>query len=116
MGWFSLLHIFLTFRLSTSSCSKQEHLLSHQQYSDIFASNGTNIIFRNIHGVYCVHRCLVYDPSVEIISAVYVREERLCSCAPVLVSSDVFDDADGVRVYAVELPRPGWSVVTKDLL
>ena len=104
MMWLSLLTLMLRVSLSLSSCGKQHYWISHQQYLDLFSSD--NVLFTNIDGIYCVYKCLRYDQSIEILSAVYLREDRLCSCAASLVTSDA--SADGVKVQALQLPRPGW--------
>ena len=104
MIWLSLLTLILRVSLSLSSCETQLYRISHQQYFELFSSD--NVLFTNINGLSCVYQCLTYDQSVEILSAVYVHEERLCSCAASLVTSDA--SADGVQVQALQLPRPGW--------
>ena len=104
MMWLSLLTLILRVSLSLSSCGTQLYWISHQQYLDLFSSD--NVLFTNIEGLSCVYQCLIYDQSVEILSAVYVREQRLCSCAASLVTSDA--SADGIEVLALQLPRPGW--------
>ena len=104
MMWLSLLTLILRVSLSLSSCGTQHYRISRQQYFDLFSPD--NVLFTNIDGIYCVYKCLRYDQSVEILSAVYVHGERLCSCAASLVTSDA--PADGVKVQALQLPRPGW--------
>ena len=104
MMWLSLLTLMLRVSLSLSSCGTQHYWISHQQYLDLFSPE--SVLFTNIDGLNCVYKCLTYDQSVQILSAVYVHEERLCSCAASLVTSDA--SADGVEVLALQLPRPGW--------
>ena len=99
------------------SCESQVIQISGDLYSSIFTSDA--IIFTNTDRISCVYKCSVYKEEILITRAVYYPEDCLCSCTsvPTTIYTGAgagaggagagVSGADGVRVHAVVLDRPG---------
>ena len=102
----SLLHILLIshliYRSSNHICDIQNIRISDSLFSDIFNSDA--IAFIDVDRISCVYHCSIYDEDILITSAVYVKEDRLCSCTHV---PTVNNGAEGIWVDVIVLNRPG---------
>ena len=85
--------------VSNLPCKTQFMSLTMSDYNSIFDTTQSNV-YDNVHGVYCVYRCLKHSPMVRM--ALFPKQPSRCSCQVAVVDHNMIGT---IEVYAVQLDR-----------